>query len=733
MNKKALLKIVVSALACMGFAVISNRMPALMGAVYQAVFGEFDHTDFLFVMGLFVVEIVVLQKWGKDMRCRYLCLGTAIIASFIVLSNGDTNFTERLAPGANTTLIYGAVTDQNVLEEGRQNAFVEYYFDGKNLIVPGAEIDNEEYQYIYRMAVPARRVVTGQECAVTEKEAGVILSYPVREYGSGYFVLDEFWERTDHIRMAKWGEKDIFCSEELLDVVLNHPDDVTLSGEGVDLLAYAEKGSYREAKQTFVILLLVLIGSVIVLPLWGRDYPYLALLSSLPVGAAVWCIACVLFMAFNIPYNVITVLTCTVLGAGIRLFRKWNKFKELDWTTCFNFALLAVVTTVFFACFKICNVYADSVTRCTYGYRMAIFGGLRDVLENIAPFGMLEPMIMSMGYLFKCDALYVFYPLMAISGIGIMCAGLYYVNGRKDNYMAAAILGAGIVLLFSNFDYMFSTVLMAVHGPTAVYFLMFFVFIIMKKQMNIEKYEWIVVLAATVILLTRIEGAVYIMFFLALSLGIENEFLKLDKVIPAVAGVLITWNVFQMIMIGRDGNPMFWTPERGALLIAGALFVVVAAWIFRRSWPWLNYVKNHYFLYLAGGICLATIVVVIFVKRDVASINLPVFLSHFSNNEGMNNRINAGAFWTFILLLCPIVIKSGRKAARYTVSMLVGYIVLIYFICLFRDGAPLHYGYYDSGRKTLVQIMPAAIWLLAYSAGDREHRVKIKDEKYIKK
>lgn len=733
MNKKALMKIVVSALACMGFAMISNHMPSLMGAVYQAVFGEFDHTDFLFVMGLLVVEMVVLHRWGKDMRCRYLCLGAAMIASFIVLSNGDTNFTERLAPGANTTLIYGAVTDQNVLEEGRQNAFAEYYFDGKNLIVPAAEIDNDEYQYIYRMAVPARRIVAGQECAVTETEAEVILSYPVREYGSGYFVLDEFWERTDHIRMAKWGEKDIFCSEELLEAVLNHPDDAALSGEGVDLLAYAEKGSYREVKQTFIILLLVLIGSVIVLPLWGRDYPYLALLSSLPVGAAVWCIACVLFMVFNIPYNVITVLTCTVLGAGIRVFRKWNKFKELDRTACFNFALLAVVTTVFFACFKICNVYADSVTRCTYAYRMAIFGSLRDVLENIAPFGMLEPMIMSMGYLFRCDAVYVFYPLMAISGIGIMCAGLYYVNGRKDNYMAAAILGAGMVLLFSNFDYVLSTVLMAVHGPTAVYFLMFFVFIIMKKQMNIEKYEWIVVIAATVILLTRIEGAVYIMFFLALSLGIEDEILKLDKVIPAVAGVLITWNVFQMIMIGRDGNPMFWTPERGALLIAGALFVVVAAWLFRRPWPWLNYVKKHYFLYLAGGICLVTLLAVIFVKRDVASINLPVYLSHFSNNEGMNNRINAGAIWTFILLLCPIVIKSGRKAAGYTVSMLVGYIVLIYFICLFRDGAPLHYGYYDSGRKTLVQIMPAAIWLLAYSAGDGEHRVKIRDEKYNKK
>ncbi len=733
MNKKALLKILACVFACMGFALVSNHMPLLMRAVYHAVFGEFDHVDFLFVMGLFVIETVTLKKWGKDMRCRYFCLGATIIAACIILSNGNTNFTERLAPGADSTLIYAAMTDPNVGEQSRQNAFAEYYFDGRNLAVPEQMRDEEEHQYIYKMAVPARRIVVGEASAISEAEAEMILSYPFREYGSDYFVLDEFWEHTDTIRIAAWGDGYIFCSEELLEAVLDHPDDAILTGEGVELFAYAEKGSYREIKQTFIILLLLLIGAVIVLPLWGREYPYLALFLSLPVGAAVWCIACVLFMIFNIPYHVITVLVCTVFGVGIRLFRQRNKFKELDRTACFHFILLAVVTTAFFSCFKICNIYADSITRCIYAYRMVIYGSLRDVLEYIAPFGMLEPMIMSMGYLFKCDTVYVFYPLMAICGIGIMCAGLYYVNGRKDDYMSIAVLGAGILFLLTNFDYMFSTVLVAVHGPTAVYFLIFFVFIIMKKQLNIARFEWITVLAASVILMTRIEGAVYVMFFLALSLGMEDEVLKMDKVTPAVAGVLVIWNVFQMIVIGHDGNPMFWTPERGALLIAGSIIVVVAAWIFRRPWKWLLYIKEHYFLIVVSGICLATAVVSALAKRETASINLQIYLSHFSNNEAMNDRINAGAIWTFILLLCPIVIKGGRNLAKYTVSMLVGYIVLIYFICLFREGALLHYGYYDSGRKTLVQIMPAAIWLLACSAGDRERLVQIKNEEYNKK
>lgn len=716
MSKKALLKIIGCVLVCMCFALISNHIPQLLPRVYEAFFYEFNHVALFFVLGLFVIEVFALRRWGADKRCRYFFFGMAVIASFLVLFKGNVNFKSRLAPGANTTLIYSASTDQNVEEQGRRNVFAEYYFDGKNLIVSGQEKDIEEHQYIYTMAVPSRRVVVGSESVISEEEAGVILSYPYQEYGSDYFVLDEFWKQTDNIRMSAWGDGYIFCSEELLDTVRNQPAGTAPSGEGVDLFAYAEKGSFREVKQTFIILLLMIIGAVAVLPVWGRDYPYLALFLSLPVGAAVWCIVCVIFMILNIPYNIITVSICTVIGVGIRLYRQWNKFKELDGTVCFHFALSAVVVTAFFACFKVCNMSADTITRCMYAYRMAIYGSFREVLEGIAPFGMLEPMIMSMGYLFKCDAVYVFYPLMSICGMGIMCTGLYYINGRKDDYMSIIVLGAGILLLMTNYDYVLNCFLMSPHVSTAVYFLIIFMFLVMKRQINIEKYEWIVVLAAAVSLMTRIEGAVYVMFFLAMSLGLENEVLKIDKVILAVVGTTVVWNVFQMIVIGRDGNPMYWTPERGAVLVAGSLLVAALSWFIRKPWTWLAYVKKHYFLFFVCGICLVTVFAAVFVKREIGTHNFQIYLSHFSNNERMNG-INAGAIWTFILLLCPVVIRNGNQVARYTASIIVGYIVLIYFICLFREGSLLHYGWNDSARRTLVHIMPAAVWLLAYNAG----------------
>lgn len=211
MNKKILLKITVSILACMSFALISNHMPNLMQAVYQAVFGEFDHIALAFVLGLFIFEIIVLRYLGKDIRCWYFCLGTVIIAAFLVLFAGDTNYTDKLSPGANTTLLYSVLVDGNAEELGREKVFAEYYFDGKNLIVSEQEKDNEKHRYLYTMAVPARRVVVGQESVISEDAAKMILSYPFRDFDSDYFVIDEFWEHTRNIKMAKWGDRYIFC------------------------------------------------------------------------------------------------------------------------------------------------------------------------------------------------------------------------------------------------------------------------------------------------------------------------------------------------------------------------------------------------------------------------------------------------------------------------------------------------------------------------------------------
>ena len=90
---------------------------------------------------------------------------------------------------------------------------------------------------------------------------------------------------------------------------------------------------------------------------------------------------------------------------------------------------------------KMSYASSDSLMKCAYGLRLARFGSLREILGEAAPYGILEPMIMSIGYLIKCDALYIF---LSFDGnfavLGIMCTGMYYSHGKKDNYFSFLVL-----------------------------------------------------------------------------------------------------------------------------------------------------------------------------------------------------------------------------------------------------------------------------------------------------
>lgn len=263
MNKKVLIKIITGVLLCLCFIVTGDYITQLMGAVYTIVFCEFDHTAFLFVLGVFVFEHVILKRWGSDRRCEYLCLGITIITAVCVLFHGSTNYLERLAPGADTSLIKRSLTDTTIDEDRVHSIFAQYYFTDKNLILSDEKVKGEEnHQYIYKMAVPSMDIVVDEAAAISEEEAEKILSYPCKEYNSDLFVVDDAWESTDSIRMTTWEDYYIFCSEELFERAVSASDDedAFYVGSTPDLYELAENAPYRELKQIAVMLMLLVIG-----------------------------------------------------------------------------------------------------------------------------------------------------------------------------------------------------------------------------------------------------------------------------------------------------------------------------------------------------------------------------------------------------------------------------------------------------------------------------------------
>ena len=726
-----LFKSIIVCLLCICFAYASIHMPYFSQAIFNAIFESFDGAQFLFVISIAICIITILRKWINNINGYYTVISITFIVSALVLFKGKLDLPKELEFGIDDTL----------LDKGNENIpqcpmnkwiFMEYYFDDKALIISSEENERDDKnQYVYRMAISPQKVLTDEKIDVSNKKIEEILSYPYYDDAPYYFVLDEYWENTDRIRLVEAEDKYIFCSEEIINSgvkeALNNRSLETEESDAVSTLREIVRNRpYKNIKQIIVIFSLFGIGLVITLALWGERYLALAFMGGLPIGAALWCICGIVFMILNIPYNLFSMLGGLIFLEGIWIFSNRSKYREVNWKCFYDFMLLTIMAIVLVVYAKAYFTSYDSSVKCAMGYRLAKFGSLRDILAYAAPYGMLEPMIMSIGFIVKCDILYAYYPLMALSGIGLICTGIYYLQYKKRNTMAMLVLGGGLIFLLTNGDYILGSFYIMAHGPIAVYILVFLMMLVMKSKINMPGACGIAALAATMILVTRVEGAVYILFILIASLGIENEYLKLKKINILVPVIIIIWNGVQIIFIGRDTNPLFWTPNRGGMLIIASMGVIFFSLLIDKNWALFAYVKSRICTLVMIAVGAGVVFSTVFLKRGMAAINFPVYLAHFSNST--ENTTNSAALWTFVLFISMMALCSKQKIAKYSTTIIWGYVLLVYFICLFRGDAPLRMGVGDSARRTLVQIMPAMVWLLTVSAGEIEKLLKSSQE-----
>lgn len=739
-------KFIICIFICVGVAIVSDHMPQFIRAVYDGIFQTTVNISiFVFIVGLFIFEILFFRKRKGKKQC-YICLGVAFIAASLMLFNGHSSLYNKLMPSVNTTLL-GRVDAET---EQERRVFMQYYFNDKNLIISEEENENRKMlSDIYLFSVSPQNIISDEEAIVSEKMKKKVLSRPYYLTGQYLFVVDEYWKDTDSIRVIQSDEEYIFCSQEFWESVSgqNEGDSVLLktevTGFSLDVINETENDDvvillkeveqtrpYKKLKQVIVMLSLLAMGLTFTLSIWGNDYPILAFFLGLPIAVAGICIYGIVLMMFNIPFNFFTVLGGGILVIGVWLYRNRNVYRTLDWKLLIDLMLVAIGAITLLVYAEICCMSPDSIMKCVMAYRLAKFGTLRDILAYAMPYGMLEPIVMSIGYMVHCDLLYTLYPLMAISGVGVMYAGIHYSNKKADCNMAMLALGCGIVLLISNYDFLLSSFFVLSHGLVAVYTLIYAVFIVMKKQLNIPWFEEVVVMALTIILVTRVEGAIYVLFMLIVPLGLENEYLKMQKSNVIMAAIVIAWNVYQIIYIAQRGNPYFWRPDRGILLIGASIVVLAVTFLMGRQWKLVNNIRKNYFLMLMTAVIGMTVLIAVFMKRSLAIANFPVYIAHFTNS--VEDDTNSAALWSFMLLSCPAILGIRNKVSRYAVTSVLGYIILIFAIFLFRNSGtlgnelPIRLSAGDSARRMIVHIMPTAVWLLAYCIGEADYAIKEK-------
>ena len=724
---------------CICFAFLCEHISNPTRAIYDRVFYHFTIFGVLLAGGIFfaVAMFVKFHYKARKNACIYVSILTAFFLGTLLLFQGHSDIRAELRPKENVTGVYLA---QNSSSDMVKWVFVEYYLADKNLIIAENAKDFES-SYVFREAIPSKRIEYGKKAEITQDIFDELSGCPVFTDENCMYVVDDHWKDAENIYLVKYEGQYICCSEETLsgraradggEAGQDAAAAVKSSGKGQDAAAavkssgeeqdsvaaaysvlgeIAEAAPHKTSKQILCMLLLFVIGMGITLPFWGGKYLELAIFMSMPMAAAMWCIFGTVLILTGIPCNLYTMvgLSALVLAAvGIR-FR--TEYKKIDWIRAAYFMMAALIVIVFFVCSKICHTSSDSYDKIGLAYRLAKYGTLRDILAEAAPYGMLEPVVLSLGYMVKCDLLYAFYPLMAASGIGMMGAGLYYADHKRLNTAAMLTLLLGVLLLLTNGDYLLSSFYVMAHGPVAVYTAMLIMFIVLKEQIDIPFWGYAAVVSGSMILLTRVEGTIYVVLILTAALLFTRISSQIRNVNIITACIAAVWHIAQFIFIGNAGDIYFWTPTKGIICIVGVAAMSVVSLLMNVKGKFMDFVRKYYFALAVAVLCFGLVFAAVFLQRDMASRMISIYLAHFSNSA--DNETNAAAFWIFLIILIPVLAMAKERVSQFAFVSIFGYLVLIFAMVLFRDGFLIHLGYGDSARRTIVQIMPGAVWLAA--------------------
>lgn len=731
---------------CICFAFACEHISNPTRAIYDRVFYHFSIFGVLLAGGIFfVVTMFVRQNYAARKNvCIYVSILTAFFLGVLLLFQGHSDIRAELRPKENVTGVYLA---RNSSSDMVRWVFVEYYLADKNLMIAENAADFKS-AYVFREAIPPERVEYGNKAEITRDIYDEISGFPAFTDENCTYVIDAYWENTENIYLVKYDGQYICCSEEML-FDNEHADSEEAkrqtvsvyesSGEEQDAVSIsysalgeiAEAAPHKNSKQILCMLLLFIIGAGITLPFWGGKYLELAMFMSMPVGAAMWCVFGTVLILVGIPCNLYTMGGLSVLTLATVGFRFRAEYQKIDWIRAAYFMMAALAVIVFFVCSKICHTSSDSYDKVGLAYRLAKYGTLKDILAEAAPYGMLEPVVLSLGYMVKCDLLYAFYPLMAISGIGMMGAGLYYADYKRVNTAAMLTLLLGVLLLLTNGDYLLSCFYVMAHGPVAVYTAMLIMFIVLKEQIDIPFWGYAAVISGSMILLTRVEGTIYVVLILTTALIFTRISSQVRNVNIITACIAAVWHIAQFIFVGNEGDIYFWTPAKGIICILGVAAMSAVSLLMNVKGKFMDFVRKYYFELAVFVLCSGLVFAAVFLQRDMASRMISIYLAHFSNSA--DNETNAAAFWIFLIILIPVLAMAKERINKFAFVSIFGYLILIFAMVLFRDGFLIHLGYGDSARRTIVQIMPGAVWLaaegIAVCTGTKDRMEKADEEK----
>ena len=481
-------------------------------------------------------------------------------------------------------------------------------------------------------------------------------------------------------------------------------DEMPDTYEQFDLTVACTESAGRNFIQMLACSVIFLMGFFAVRCALGGRYENLSFALAAPFGASILVAITLLLIVLNIPYNRVSIFIFIALIIGLVAWITVKKQLSIKKTSVI-YIITGLATIVASTILKFYRLAGDARWQVLYARDLAHYHHLQEPFFSVTTYGFFGISLHAFGTLFNVDMLYAYFLLIGLSAIATVIAVTSILLEGKRKMMTYPFLGMGILLLITNFDYLYYLEWILSNCAVGVCLLaiMALTYLNIKKGTEVTS---LIALFSFVVITTRIEGVCYVVLLLSIPFVRTGS---LKKVNVIVGGEVIGWQVVQAFLstgVGQDG----WTPLKGVALSMAGLLLILEPYIIKVD-LFKKIMKHYNVVYAILLICIIGLGLAY--DRTMAIDNIIIFLSHFTVSKNSNSL----AFWSFVVLLFPLAIYYGNKEKDNCMTAFILYILMAFGISIFRTGNPLHTGTSDSFRRILYQIMPLALWTVTYYAG----------------
>ena len=679
------------------------------------------------VIGLFVAELYMLKrKIIATSKVKWVIFAISVfIGIALVLRSSPINTEEEYSVSA-------VHHDSGCLIENYQEAFSGiddlyqntprflHYFEDKTLTIASC-VDNKD-EIIAYFSHYCPKLLVSQDDSYKDKIEKKIFQN-VRENtlhlkkDGRLYILDKTWNDSENIVCVQSEKQVFFVSEKLLnDMYLGTYESDYLSEreQTLDDLEYMNRcRGERDINQIVFLFALYLLGVAMSTIFFKGRYKALSAFFGLPMSIALVNCLGIVYVLLGIPLRKISILITLAIWIVLVVFA-WKKAgkiviskKEVGLYLGIPLALITFAVYM-----KMYTFTGDSLEKTIRGIQIGEYGLTREQMLQCVAIGLLEPIIHGIGWKFHIDFVYAIYSIIPICIFGILFSAVHYL--AKNKQFAILISMAGIIFLLSNDDFMSISFFVHINGVMACFILMLIVTMVLDKNVKIS-HSLIVTILTLSIITARLEGALYICIIFALlagtgKCGMENAGLNM------VAGIeIVAWELILVAgtKFGVDNNAVAWSVENAYIMIAGALVIIALPFVLGWNKGFIWFIKKNYYKIAVVFFAFASIAI-LFSEQELSLKTAQIMAKHFATSY----QSNSGGIWSYALLMVPLLLQNKNKTTGFLGSLVLCYIMSLYILFCMRTGYPIHWDHNDSCRRTLMQIMPTAMFAIAYIAGE---------------